>query len=214
MIQHSDDITELSKALHAAQGAMSGVVRDSKNPHFKNTYASLEAVIDTARPALQAHGLAFLQAPGGLVDGAIEITTMLTHVSGQWMRSTLHVPLSKRDPQGVGSALTYGQRYSLMAMLGLPPVDDDGEAARAPEPRRAEAAPEAAQSRGGAVGPTKFAQEIAALIRECSYPSDLERVKAGPRFKRFWEISDEADKRFVSEAASAWKMRHGVPEAA
>ncbi len=44
-------------------------------------------------------------------------------------RSTLHVPLSKRDPQGVGSAITYGCRYALMATLGLPPVDDDGESA-------------------------------------------------------------------------------------
>lgn len=135
MIEQSADIVELALALHKAQATVDGVKKDSRNPHFKNNYASLEAVIDTAKPALQANGIAFTQAPGALVDGAIEITTMLLHVSGQWVRSTLHVPLGKRDAQGVGSAITYGCRYSLMAMLGLPPVDDDGEEASKPVPR-------------------------------------------------------------------------------
>lgn len=129
MIETSQNVDALFKALHAAQGAMRGAAKDSKNPAFKSSYASLESVIDTARPALQSADLAFTQAPGLIVEGAIEVTTMLMHTSGQWLRSTLHVPLQKRDPQGVGSAITYGCRYALMATLGLPPVDDDGEAA-------------------------------------------------------------------------------------
>jgi hypothetical protein len=146
MIQTSDNVDKLFVAIHAAQGAMRGATKDSKNPAFKSSYASLESVIDTARPALQSANLAFTQAPGALVDGAIEITTMLMHTSGQWLRSTLHVPLQKRDPQGVGSAITYGCRYALMATLGLPPVDDDGEAAmdRTPRPAPVKAPPPAA----------------------------------------------------------------------
>lgn len=129
MIELSPAVDALFPALHKAQGALTGVVKDGKNPAFKSRYATLENVIDAAKPALQAADLAFTQAPGALVEGAIEITTMIMHTSGQWLRSTLHVPLSKRDPQGVGSAITYGLRYSLMATLGLPPVDDDGESA-------------------------------------------------------------------------------------
>lgn len=138
MIEHSPDIAKLCAALHAAQGQVSGVVKDARNPHFKNRYATLEAVIEAAKPALQAQGLSFTQAPGALVDGNLEITTMLMHTSGQWLRSTLHVPLQKRDPQGVGSAITYGSRYALMAALGMPPVDDDAETAmdRNPPPRQ------------------------------------------------------------------------------
>jgi hypothetical protein len=139
MIEQSAEIEKLAAALHAAQATVDGVKRTSTNPHFRNRYASLEAVIDTAKPALQANGIAFLQAPGAMVDGSIEITTMLLHTSGQWMRSTLHVPLTKRDAQGAGSAITYGCRYSLMAMLGLPPVDDDGQEASQPAPARQEA---------------------------------------------------------------------------
>jgi hypothetical protein len=129
MIETSENIVALTAAIIKVQGGISGVHKNAKNPHFRSSYATLENVIDTARPALQEAGIAFVQAPGMVVDGSVEVTTMLVHSSGEWMRSTLHVPLGKRDPQGVGSAITYGCRYSLMAMLGLPPTDDDGEAA-------------------------------------------------------------------------------------
>lgn len=129
MIETSNSIMALTASIIKVQGAISSVHKNAKNAHFKSSYATLENVIDTARPALQEAEIAFVQAPGAVVDGSVEITTMLVHSSGEWMRSTLHVPLGKRDPQGVGSAITYGCRYSLMAMLGLPPTDDDGEAA-------------------------------------------------------------------------------------
>lgn len=132
MIEHSPEFTTLAAALVKAQSMLTGAKRDAKNPHFRSTYATLETVIETAKPALQESGVAFIQAPGALIDGALEVTTMLVHGdTGQWIRSTLHVPLQKHDPQGVGSAITYACRYSLMAMLGLPPTDDDGEAAMA-----------------------------------------------------------------------------------
>jgi hypothetical protein len=129
VIETSENIVALTAAILKVQGELSGVKKDGKNPHFKSNYATLENVIDTARPALQASKIVFVQAPGQVINGAVEVTTMLVHESGEWMRSTLHVPLGKVDPQGVGSAITYGLRYSLMAMLGLPPTDDDGESA-------------------------------------------------------------------------------------
>jgi hypothetical protein len=134
-MEMSPTIGNLAAALCAAQAEMRGVFKDKKNPHYGNRYATLENVIDTARPALTKHGLAWTQAPGPLVDGAITVTTMLMHQSGEWMRSSMHMPIAKRDPQSTGSALTYAQRYSLMAILGLPPTDDDdAEQAHAPPP--------------------------------------------------------------------------------
>ncbi len=130
MIETSQSIKAISAALLLFQGHVSGVKRDAKNPHFRSNYATLENVIDTARPVLQECGVMFTQAPGAIVDGSLEVTTRLTHPeSGEWIQSAMHMPLGKRDPQGAGSALTYALRYSLMAMLGLPPTDDDGEAA-------------------------------------------------------------------------------------
>lgn len=123
-------MSELLKALHKVQGAVRGVKRDAKNPHFKNSYATLEAVTDTIRPHMQEAGLVWLQSPGVIRDGAIEVTTLIAHAeSGEKHQFTMEMPMAKRDPQGAGSALTYAMRYSLMAALGLPPTDDDAETA-------------------------------------------------------------------------------------
>lgn len=119
---------QLIEALHKVQGQISGVKRDSTNPHFKNRYASLEAVVDALRPVLQANDLIVTQAPGRFTElGCIEITTTISHISGQSMSSVFEIPLSKKDSQGAGSAITYGCRYSLMALFLLPPQDDDAE---------------------------------------------------------------------------------------
>jgi hypothetical protein len=63
--------------------------------------------------------------------GHLGLVTKLTHAeSGQWQSSLLVMPLPKADPQGYGSALTYGRRYGLSALLGIvTEEDDDGEAA-------------------------------------------------------------------------------------
>lgn len=130
MIEKSTEITEIAKALLAFQAEATGVVKDSKNPHFKNRYASLEAVVDEARPVLQRVGISWMQAPGKINAGNIGMTTLLMHAaSGQWISSDMEIPLGKHDPQGAGSAITYAQRYALMASLGLPPLDDDAESA-------------------------------------------------------------------------------------
>jgi hypothetical protein len=54
------------------------------------------------------------------------LVTKLTHAeSGQWQSSLMVMPLPKSDPQGYGSAMTYGRRYSLAAMVGIVSEDDD-----------------------------------------------------------------------------------------
>lgn len=120
----------IHEALFKLQGMLRGVKKDSKNPHFKNSYASLEQVTDTIRPHMQELGLYWSQNPGKIIDGSIEVTTEIVHwKTGYSKVFTAEMPMSKRDPQGAGSALTYAMRYSLMAALGLPPTDDDAETA-------------------------------------------------------------------------------------
>jgi hypothetical protein len=143
-VKFSAEIQHIAAALLAFQAEATGVVKDSKNPHFKNRYASLEAVVDEARPVLQRVGISWMQAPGTINGGNIGMTTLLMHAaSGQWISSDMEIPLGKQDPQGAGSALTYAQRYALMATLGLPPVDDDAESAmpRNPAPSQARVTP-------------------------------------------------------------------------
>jgi hypothetical protein len=136
VIETSPSIENLAAALGKFQAETRGVVKDAANPFFKSRYATLEAVIETARPGLATVGLAFLQAPKGQVGMTVELETMLMHgSSGEWLRFATVMPLPKADPQGVGSAITYAARYALMAMLGLPPLDDDAEATK-PQPKQ------------------------------------------------------------------------------
>lgn len=136
MTTHSPSIINLATAMRAVQMRVGGVPKDSQNPHFRNKYPSLEAVIDAIREPYLTAGLTVMQSPGAYHDGVIDLSTLIVHAeSGEWLESVMQIPLAKTDPQGVGSAITYGSRYSLMALFNLPPVDDDAEAASQPQQR-------------------------------------------------------------------------------
>jgi hypothetical protein len=124
----SDQINELAAALTKAQGQLSHAVKDSINPHFKAKYADLASVWEACRKALVDNGLSVIQLPEPCENG-LKLTTMLTHLSGQYIASTLQMPLTKSDPQGYGSALTYARRYSLAAIVGVYQDDDDANTA-------------------------------------------------------------------------------------
>jgi hypothetical protein len=128
----SESIKNISVALLKAQKAITFAAKDAVNPHFKNTYADLPAVIDAIKPALNEAGITFMQTPSPSEPGSLALTTRLLHESGEWIEDTATVPLPKNDPQGYGSALTYTRRYSLAAMTGLYQDDDDGCAASKP----------------------------------------------------------------------------------
>jgi len=75
------------------------------------------------------------------------VETIFIHSSGEQMSSgKLHVPATKHDAQGYGSALTYARRYSLMAACGIAPEDDDGNSAAKPKAAPAKPAAPAAKA--------------------------------------------------------------------
>lgn len=127
--QQSEQVGELFGALAKAQSKYKPVLKQNVNPFFKSKYADLGSVIDATKDALSANGLSVMQFPS--VDGtAVALTTVLGHLSGQWLSSVLKMPVSKADAQGVGSAITYARRYSLQSVLGVAAEeDDDGSAA-------------------------------------------------------------------------------------
>lgn len=134
-MNRSDSIKELASALAKAQGQMRGAIKDAKNPHFRNDYATLASICDAVRDPLAAHGLSYVQV---LTDGdggdRCTVETVLMHASGEWLGGTFSLPVSKADAQGFGSAATYARRYALAAMVGVAPADDDGNLAAAAKP--------------------------------------------------------------------------------
>lgn len=103
---------------------------NAENPFFKSDYVTLDQVWKDIREDLQTLGLAVIQNPisdnGGYGIESIIVDT----ATGETITARILMPLSKNDPQGVGSAITYARRYCLTAQLGLTvDSDDDGNAA-------------------------------------------------------------------------------------
>lgn len=128
-MQKSESIAALAAALAKAQGSMASAKKDANNPFFKSKYADLASVVDAIREPFSTNGLSYVQLTEPSDKDEVRVTTMLMHESGEWMNSTLAVPVTKADAQGYGSALTYTRRYGLQAIAGLAADDDDGNAA-------------------------------------------------------------------------------------
>lgn len=132
-MNQSEQLNELAAALAKAQGQIEGAKKDSINQFFKSSYATLSNVWDACRKPLSDNGLSIIQCPEESENGIV-IETMLIHSSGQWIKSRYAIPVSKLDAQAVGSAITYGRRYALSAIVGIAPEDDDGNAAAKHKP--------------------------------------------------------------------------------
>ena len=131
------EVNELATALNKFQAELVTVGKDKKNPFFKSSYADLASIMLEAQPVLTKHGLSVVQLLDNL-DGKPALTTILLHTSGQNIQATIPLILSKEDPQGVGSSVTYMRRYGYAAALQIViDEDDDGNRASRPQPARA-----------------------------------------------------------------------------
>jgi hypothetical protein len=129
----SPTIANLAAALCKFQGMVAPSLKDGKNPHFNSRFATLDSIIETIRASLCECGLAISQPSQPTEPGLVAIETVLMHESGEWLSGVVVLPMTKLDPQQAGSAITYGRRYALAAMLGLSQTDDDAELHRTTE---------------------------------------------------------------------------------
>lgn len=124
-MKRSENIIDISKALNAAQKEMRPAIKDSTNPHFRSKYSDLASVMDALREPIGNNGLSIVQ-DATMDEKGVNITTTILHLSGQWIEfGPLTIPLGKKDAHAVGSACSYGKRYSLCAALGVVSDDDD-----------------------------------------------------------------------------------------
>jgi len=123
-------------ALAKAQTQMGKALKDSKNPHFKSSYADLASVMNACLGALTSNGIAVTHS-SEWTETEQQLVTTFTHGASDTSCS-IGIPLllGKRDMQGLGSALTYARRYGVMALAGIAPEDDDGNAAAAAAPSK------------------------------------------------------------------------------
>ena len=123
----------ISSALVKAQKEFGPALKTHSNSHFKSRYADLSACVEAVIDGLNNNGV-FLMQSSHLCEDGVTVETVFIHESGEQISAgKLHVPASKQDAQGYGSALTYARRYALMAACGIAPEDDDGNAATRPK---------------------------------------------------------------------------------
>lgn len=126
----SESIKELAAAMLKVQAAMKPAVKDSTNPHFHSKYADLASVWEACRIPLNTNGITVWQSVEGDI-ASVAVVTRLVHVSGEWVEhGPLVIPLQKGTAHEVGSATSYGKRYSLAAaVVVMTEEDDDGNSA-------------------------------------------------------------------------------------
>jgi len=112
-------LTFLQK-LHNAKQSIKKVAKNAKNPHFKNNYADINALIEEVEPILLENRLLLLQP---IEDGYV-YTKIICIDSNDRTISCMKLP-EITDPQKIGSAVTYYRRYTLQSLLSLQAVDDD-----------------------------------------------------------------------------------------
>jgi hypothetical protein len=100
----------------------------------KYSHATLDEVTDKVTAALSAVGISHKWAVEQ-TDKEISVSCILTHAQGHSERTTLKASAdtsgSKNPIQAIGSAVTYLQRYTLLAATGLAVAgsDNDGQGA-------------------------------------------------------------------------------------
>jgi hypothetical protein len=171
--EFSPTLGALAKALSKSQGELKDAVKDGENPAFKNNgkaskFATLSSVRAAITPVFSKYGLAVTQLNEPHGDAGVCVVTMLMHESGEWLRSRLFVPVSKKDAQGFGSALSYARRYALASIANIA-SDDDDDAADAVKPGKAETKP--AQSAPAAQG-----VDVDALVKALTEAGNTEAL--------------------------------------
>lgn len=132
------DLTPLLTALAKARSAIDVVPkhRTANVGKYTYRYADISDVLAAAMPHLLGNGVVLTQ-DAATTDAGVSITTRLAHAeSGGWIESEPLCLPAGRDAQAVGSAITYGRRYSLACLLGIATEDDDDGSRAKPDNSR------------------------------------------------------------------------------
>jgi len=218
----SDSIKEISVALHKAQAKIKAALKDATNPHFKSKYADLSSVVDAVKAPLLEAGIVFLQGVEDAENG-VAVETMLLHTSGEWLSSTLKIPATKQDAQGYGSAITYGRRYGLQSMCGVPAEDDDGNAAVAAAPKaQSKITPNAGAGDDLTAAQKQRVLDVAVVVKDYLHESkewnaleELEHANLDMGEKLYiWSLFDSKERSAIKRMQEAQRKNEARKDAA
>jgi len=133
MIYMSESIAQISESLALAQGSYR--VLQPNTPCATGLYANLQAILDAVQPALKDNGLSFIQLTDlqDSGDGARLLITLLSHKSGEWIKS--YARLVNDGSDRANDTRNQGiRRQQASLVLGIAPsahdpamLDDNGD---------------------------------------------------------------------------------------
>lgn len=117
---------EFNISLVAAMSEMPTIPRSGKSN--RNTYSTIDDIINTTRPILSKHGLFLNWECKTIVENSIVfVTAILSSKNGFKISSKMSASFDSKgdnDAQKARSAMTYLQRYSATGLLGLSTGDN------------------------------------------------------------------------------------------
>lgn len=112
------------------------IISKKGRAHRDQKYARWEDIKEAITPVLSSHGFA-LNHHIEESDKSVRVTAILRHREGHQEETGMTLPIdtsgSKNPIQAIASSMSYGQRHTTTALLGLAATgeDDDGNAAGA-----------------------------------------------------------------------------------
>jgi len=110
--------------LAQAKSEIGAISKDSKNPFYNSKYFDINQLLNHVEPVLEKYGLMVMQP---IVEGKV-VSLIIDVETGNDCRSEISLT-DERDPQKIGSQISYFRRYSLSSLLCLQAQDDDGNQA-------------------------------------------------------------------------------------
>lgn len=144
-LQERWDANQATKAFNAAMSDMRNeipAIIKNRTVDFTSTkgtthyrYEDLNGVTETLSPIMAKHGLSFRWRTKTDKPNEVSVTCIVSHRDGHFEETTLTAANdhsgNKNDIQSLGSAVTYLQRYTLKAALGVAAAgDDDGRSSQ------------------------------------------------------------------------------------
>jgi hypothetical protein len=152
---------------------------------YSYSYAPLEEIIAATREALTENGLACFNNVVMPAQNVVTVSCVLLHSSGQSHESEPLIFQVDGSPQATGSAITYGRRYSMSALLGIASEEDTDAQDTMPQNAQQGQSQRNGNARGGkqqqakAVNtiPSEEAEENAANAEQPITQGQLERLQ-------------------------------------
>jgi hypothetical protein len=131
-MNRSEEYKQVVKAISNVQQSLEILKKDSKADvvKYSYTYTGMPTIWKALKVLLNQEKLTVVQSPVASDGNSMGdfLSTTIFHESGEWVQYLMRLVITRDDPQGFGSAITYAERYMLKTIFKVVTSDDDNDA--------------------------------------------------------------------------------------